>query len=1012
MFVGLKKTFSPSGGRQIKILWENNEKGERQDFQIDPDDLPILKAIFTPKYLGGLKRFLTYLFLFLFGNSFGQNPAHFVLGADEFANTDIYTLLYDNAADILYIGSDHGLYAYKQNRFVEVTRAPEQIGTSLFQLQKDSKGDIFCCNLSGQVFRVGENRLILFHQAPKEAIGIGFEFFFDGNGNLLTSTGNGIRKVGPGGESSLLFQGQGSLEQLARPRKLHNGDIYFPFKGVNKALRYRQGQLKEVTADLQMEEDDYLRALSLEDEEFFFSNHGQFFSLSGNLHSSVPKLLREDLFYIGDHEIVALGGQKGGRILKLRNDSLIVAQSFFPDLFLAGACANAYGTLFIGTFGEGVIVIPRKEVLKAEYDHLFLGIAVSPDNQAYLSTRAGQIFRHYKALELLDQRASNVDRLHYLKSDFQLSGISEPHLLFDTKEVERINNKDVCVVNDTTILFARIVGASLLTSNRSVPPGLKHFGPSPSGALQLVQGQRCRSVTWMEKDSLVYYSSNFGVFQRGWSDLESREIKWQGGSFLGTDLETHQGQLICGTAEKGILIFEDGEGIRQIGTEEGLKANTIEKLLVKGDRLFILSKGGMQIYNLKTAQFIGLGMAEGMTSNKIANFALSEDRLWLMEKHAYFSIPLDEIPSDIKMGKLYLDSILVNGRRIDHHAQQQFSHRENAVDIFLDYRSIETVAETKIQYQLEGFFEGWKDLPAHETMINFQSLPVGAYTLEIKATYRGQSSSSHTWAFEIVPPYWQRWWFYVLIGLAAMVIIWLVARQRIKNLRRKNAQRVRQQEVEKNAIDAQLRALRAQMNPHFIFNSLNSIQDLVLRQETMKSYDSLVIFSRLVRNTLDYSDREFISLTEEIEFLETYLSLEKLRFRDDFNYELTGELDAKIQIPSLIIQPFLENAIKHGLMHQAGAKELKVHFRIGEKLTCEVTDNGVGREESDRIKREQGKSHRSFSTGAIRQRMEMLSSQWNTEVHYQTVDLKDEQGNARGTKVVITLPFSHDKAIP
>ena len=155
-----------------------------------------------------------------------------------------------------------------------------------------------------------------------------------------------------------------------------------------------------------------------------------------------------------------------------------------------------------------------------------------------------------------------------------------------------------------------------------------------------------------------------------------------------------------------------------------------------------------------------------------------------------------------------------------------------------------------------------------------------------------------------------------------------------------------------------LRALKSQMNPHFIFNSLNSIQDLILQEDTETSYDYIVLFAELVRNTLTYSNNEFIPFNKEIDFLSVYLKLEQLRFGDEFKFNIeTNGIDG-IKVPSLIVQPFLENSLKHGLMHKEGQKELSLEFKLDKELTCIITDNGVGRTESARIQERRGnKTH-------------------------------------------------------
>ncbi|WP_074407859.1 MULTISPECIES: sensor histidine kinase [Aquimarina] len=202
----------------------------------------------------------------------------------------------------------------------------------------------------------------------------------------------------------------------------------------------------------------------------------------------------------------------------------------------------------------------------------------------------------------------------------------------------------------------------------------------------------------------------------------------------------------------------------------------------------------------------------------------------------------------------------------------------------------------------------------------------------------------------------------------------------------------------------QLKSLKSQMNPHFIFNSLNSIQDLILQQNTDASYDYIVLFAQLVRNTLNYSNKDFIAIDKELEFLEIYLQLEKLRFEDDFTYTIEHTNTEGLSVPSLIVQPFIENALIHGLLHKAGKKQLTIDFTFADDLLCTVTDNGIGRKEAKKIQARQGGHHESFALEAIQQRLEILKEQYGTGVGYQIFDLYDN-GYATGTKVEIRMPF-------
>jgi LytS/YehU family sensor histidine kinase len=196
------------------------------------------------------------------------------------------------------------------------------------------------------------------------------------------------------------------------------------------------------------------------------------------------------------------------------------------------------------------------------------------------------------------------------------------------------------------------------------------------------------------------------------------------------------------------------------------------------------------------------------------------------------------------------------------------------------------------------------------------------------------------------------------------------------------------------------------MNPHFIFNSLNSVQDLILKGDVEHSYTYITTFSNLVRRTLNYSEKDFIDFEQEIKLLELYLSLEKLRFKKDFNYEIIYKDIEDIMLPPLLVQPFIENALVHGLLHKDGAKNLKITFELKELLICTVEDNGVGREKAKAIKLRQRSEHESFSGRAIKKRFEILSNVFDGAFGYEYEDLY-ENDEGIGTKVTLMIPVKH-----
>jgi LytS/YehU family sensor histidine kinase len=228
----------------------------------------------------------------------------------------------------------------------------------------------------------------------------------------------------------------------------------------------------------------------------------------------------------------------------------------------------------------------------------------------------------------------------------------------------------------------------------------------------------------------------------------------------------------------------------------------------------------------------------------------------------------------------------------------------------------------------------------------------------------------------------------------------------------------RQQEVEQarlaaymekqKADSASMNALQSQMNPHFIFNCLNSINNFVLCNESKLASNYLTKFARLMRLTLDNSNQKTISLNQELETLELYVFMERVRFSNgfDFNIDMCMEIDAhSVEVPPLILQPFVENAIWHGLLHKEEKGNVTICLDIleGKWLVVKIEDNGIGREKSQEFKSKTVQKSKSHGLEITAQRLKLLADEENN--HIQIEDLYDDGGNAQGTKVTLRIPI-------
>jgi sensor histidine kinase YesM len=214
-------------------------------------------------------------------------------------------------------------------------------------------------------------------------------------------------------------------------------------------------------------------------------------------------------------------------------------------------------------------------------------------------------------------------------------------------------------------------------------------------------------------------------------------------------------------------------------------------------------------------------------------------------------------------------------------------------------------------------------------------------------------------------------------------------------------------ELQKQSAELEMQALRAQMNPHFIFNSLSSINHFILKNESKAASNYLTRFSRLIRMVLINSQRSLISLDDELQMLELYLEMERLRFKNSFDYSITflNTIDTdNIFIPPLLLQPFCENAIWHGLMHREGHGKLDIELsRANNIINCIITDNGIGREKAEEMKSKTAEREKSMGLKITTERLALLNREKALHTFYEIEDLKDENANAVGTKVTLKI---------
>lgn len=251
-----------------------------------------------------------------------------------------------------------------------------------------------------------------------------------------------------------------------------------------------------------------------------------------------------------------------------------------------------------------------------------------------------------------------------------------------------------------------------------------------------------------------------------------------------------------------------------------------------------------------------------------------------------------------------------------------------------------------------------------------------------------------------------------ILGATIVILILIVVVILVIVFARRGAirQELKDTQFQNKLNELSLSSLRAQMNPHFIFNCLNSIKFFTEHNEKEKASEYLSKFSKLIRNILEFSREESTILSSELETLELYLSLESLRFNNKLTYEIIVDKNVDvdfIEIPPLIIQPYVENAIWHGLMHKESGGKIGVNIKQENEqnfLVITIEDDGIGREKSQLIQKEKNAHHKSFGTKISQERLDLLNINNEKKASITILDLKGDDDTISGTRVLIKIP--------
>jgi hypothetical protein len=428
--------------------------------------------------------------------------------------------------------------------------------------------------------------------------------------------------------------------------------------------------------------------------------------------------------------------------------------------------------------------------------------------------------------------------------------------------------------------------------------------------------------------------------------------------------------------------------------------------------LLISTLNSQLLFNTKNYQCVYLNRNNGLMQNQCYWHMMCNGKAFF----TYAGTGITQVASIDKLLQSpqkitpYITFILVNNKPVVLDTLPQYlknlrlDYTHNTISIAFSAISTEFPERLEYAYKLEETDNEWIYTNNLNRRINYANLAPGKYIFKVKVREWGLDWSPETNLFiTITPPFWRTWWFITLCVLASAALIFWFAQWRINNIRRQEQLRAKH---EKELLELEAKALRAQMNPHFIFNCMNSIKALIQQNEPTKAVNYLTTFSKLIRTIFNNSDKREISLFDELETCKLYTQLEAMRFENKLKYEfaIDDSIDLKsINVPALILQPFIENAIWHGIMPMTEGGKVSVTVKQeNENIICTVEDDGIGREVSLQNKM-QTLPHQSKGVRLTQQRLTLENSLNERGALLTIVDKKSDDGKPAGTIINITL---------
>ncbi|MGE6398053.1 sensor histidine kinase [Chryseobacterium scophthalmum] len=670
-------------------------------------------------------------------------------------------------------------------------------------------------------------------------------------------------------------------------------------------------------------------------------------------------------------------------------------------------------------------------------NHVINNVLVDKDDNVWLNSRNSGVFFITKALFANHINLSVKHNSEYIKAIAKddkniILGYNNSYgaIIYKNGKMRNItldkNNKDenksIYINNNTSIfgLASKIVIYNISTNrNTKLNYSLKNIVPYTQNSVLfctssclLVYNLKNKKTTSLLNEriytALPYTKEN--LFIGNFSDLYKFNVRTRKKTlflkgYYFTDIKKLRDNVYLGATNlNGIIIFDDKRILKKIGKKNGLINDQVKRIEVENkDTFWASTNSGISrvTFSKNNTPITNFTQTDGLPSNAVSGCIIKNDTIFIGTSKGLGIFSIKKLLAQEKsiQKRVIINSITIEN--YEHYSPDEnlIGHSNNSVIFSLSFPDYASQGKISYKYKVEGLDNIWQI--SNSSKIIFNSIPPGKYVFRVYGLgYNGkQSYTSSNFAFEIKPRFWQTWWFKLILIAFIIFIISIVINYYVQKKRDKKLEKFYH---EKQIAELELQAIKAQINPHFIYNCLNSIKFLLFKEDYEETENYLDIFSQLIRKTLHYSEKTFIPIKEEIEYLSLYLDMEKLRQDGLFDYDISisKNVSKNWMIPSLLIQPYVENAIKHGISDLKTQKGfIRISFQHAASALCIIIeDNGIG----IKTKNEPSGNDFSFGLKLSKKRIDTFKQLFETNIILEIINLSENYGK-QGTQIKLYI---------